>query len=497
MSGFLVRSIVAVVLLLSALPQARAFSLLGQKLSWHILRLGHADGQIGGPVGLGEEHRWNVPVIYYSLSPEFLQFFGARGEEEIQKCMKILMDLPAMSTLNVDDYPLSSVRVNFRAQALGLLDIKSVALAVMLEELGLGDPTQYVFTLRKRWTPSVGGTTLTNYYIIKRNFDPVTYEPSSYINGELWTFRGIGEGDTSSIVARSPANPLSRNMPVASGFPPSGAFYTGLTRDDVGGLKYIYSYYNVNLENASSNSFSLVGAGGVTSFAGVAGINSPWAPVAFQTNTLGGTTDPTGGLGTGTGTGTGTGVGGTGTNAFVNTALRPGIDKLQFQRLDFDSILGVWVTTNFAYTDFYLQNGAARKQLLARPMPVPDVVFHTADLAGDPTSDETQGFFSLARTDQFFSFATLNDFVGSSGAAGGGTGGTTFEGGPGVINPGVTITFNNLQPYFYGGPYPSGISEFTASRTFAWGSFDGSTNAPVTYPSGASIEELERRLFGR
>lgn len=481
----LLRRVLLIAVLALGFSSAHAFSLLGQKTPWHVLRLGYADAQIGGPVNLGEEHRWNVPIIYYSFSPEFLSFFGARGQDEIEKAIKMINDLPQMSDVNILDYPLNTSRVNYRAQALGLLDLKSVSLQLILEELGLGDPTQYVFTLRKRWTTSTDPPQ-TNYFVIKRNFDPVTYEPSSYINGELWTYTGISDGPESSITLTRPASPLARNFPVAGGFVPTGNFYTGLTRDDVGGLKYIYNLYNVNIENASSNAFSLVGAGGTVSYAGIANIGSAWSSPSFGTNTV-----DQGGTGTDPGTGTGTGGGTTGTNVFVNTSLRPGINKIQFQRIDYDGLLGVWISTNYAFVDQYLQRGQIRRQTLGRPMPVADLTFHAADLGQGPT-DELTGFTSIVRTDGFQSNAALNGVI-----VGGGGGSINEEAGPGTVNPGISVTFSTVVPYFINGPYPSSLSEATSSRSFAWGSFDGSTNVPVVYPSGASIAELEQRVYGR
>jgi hypothetical protein len=40
-----------------------------------------------------------------------------------------------------------------------------------------------------------------------------------------------------------------------------------------------------------------------------------------------------------------------------------------------------------------------------------------------------------------------------------------------------------------------GLSESTATTNFIWGSYDGSTNAPILYPSGASIMALENEIL--
>src|SRR5207249_2381564 len=97
---------------------------------------------IGGPMNLGQEYRWNVPIMYYSIDSSFLTYFGSRGVQEIDKAIKFINDLPKMSTINIDNYPLKTERVNYRARALGLWDLKSVAMNVLLEELGLSTPSR-------------------------------------------------------------------------------------------------------------------------------------------------------------------------------------------------------------------------------------------------------------------------------------------------------------------------------------------------------------------
>src|ERR1044071_8018377 len=118
---------------------------------WQTARLGYTlDGAIGGPMNAaaGEEYRWNIPTLYYAYDAAFLDFFGTRGVEEVEKAIKILNDLPAASLLNVDDYPMRSEHINFRAAGLGLMDLKSVAMIATLEEIGLASPNRWVFCLR-------------------------------------------------------------------------------------------------------------------------------------------------------------------------------------------------------------------------------------------------------------------------------------------------------------------------------------------------------------
>ena len=205
-----------------------AFSLLGPATAWMTARLGYdlnvniwPPGQGwggGGPMSIGEEYRYNIPTLSYAYTPAFLNYFGQRGVVEIEKAVAILNRLPSMSTVDMNDYPLISQRVNHRAQAMQLVDVRSTALSVLVNNLGLTDPSRWVYTLRNRWTDPVS----TNYYVIKRNFDPDTWSHSSYINGQLWTYSRVADvTDTESFVFTQPVDPLAflgyLNAPVASG----------------------------------------------------------------------------------------------------------------------------------------------------------------------------------------------------------------------------------------------------------------------------------------
>src|SRR5205814_10690928 len=132
---------------------------------------------------------------------------------------------------------------------------------------------------------------------ILRNFDPVTAAESTYINGRLWTYVAILDGLTRSIAVNSPVDPLDigRFDPVASfldtffgGFS-VGSYYSGLTRDDVGAIKYMFQPNNKNFEAAIPGS---VGAGFVVGSGGGGGNNPPWGIPGTNvttTNVTGGT----------------------------------------------------------------------------------------------------------------------------------------------------------------------------------------------------------------
>jgi len=170
------------------------------------------------------------------------------------------------------------------------------------------------------------------------------------------------------------------------------------------------------------------------------------------------------------------------------TAVRPGIDKLTFSRVHFDSVLGFFVQTNYAYSDTVIVNGREFNQRLGRFVGQPDFLFQGADMTGGPTDDPP--FTGIgARSDNFVSNAALNGSYGVTGAEDG-------VYGPGIVTPGVVVTFNTAGYRFIAGPYPANLTETTAFQLFVWGSFDGTTNAPVIYPYGSSIEEIENRVTG-
>lgn len=149
------------------------------------------------PKNLGEEYRRNAQVYYYACDASFLNFFGTDGSTAIDQAFVILNS----SLTNVDGYsaeltefPLDSQTPNLTAGALDLIDLKSMTMGAMLEQLGLADPVRYVFTLHDRFLPS-GGVCPTNeeYLVVQRNFEIAptgltNIQYSAYINGDLYTY---------------------------------------------------------------------------------------------------------------------------------------------------------------------------------------------------------------------------------------------------------------------------------------------------------------------
>ena len=417
-----------------------------------------------------------APVILYGFDSSFLDFFGERGVQAVDQAMEILNKIPDTSRMSRDltEFPLDTRRFNYAATALGIYDVKSTALAHVLEQMGLTAAERYVWALRSR-VPSVIDPNIFIHVVIKRNFDPVTYEPSSYVNGTLFTYRIDPLALDAVEVAVDPLAPSGTSVSAITGINTDrrgavtllspGLFYTGLTRDDVGGLRYLYSSGNINMQNLPTNA-----VGGAYSGSGTRlgeGGGSPWVPVSGG----GGQQAGAGGVG-------GAG-GGTATNGVpvVVTAPRPGASKIRFERVSFDTTFGQFVTNVVTYTDKFLTNSSVRQQVVSRVTVQPDIVFTAADLGLTVANVPVR----LTRT---------TSFVNNDGIAG--VAGRPILNGPGQIDGGVFITLTKIGPWLYN---VGDTTEEAGVRGYAWGSFDGSTNAPVVYPSGASIRDLERGIF--
>jgi hypothetical protein len=124
-----------------------------------------------------------------------------------------------------------------------------------------------------------------------------------------------------------------------------------------------------------------------------------------------------------------------------------------------------------------MRNGKASTVVFQRVVTRPDILFMGKNL-------------SIGGNDNLFIFngfgRSIPNFVNSRTVAN--------LSGPGIIDPtissNVVITFNTVGPV-YVNTSPSVLNgPATAGRYMIWGSFDGSTNAPVVYPDGTSIANL-------
>ena len=164
-----------------------AFSLLGPYADWMDVQKGYQlAGDIGGPMNIGEGYRWNMPVVTYGFDRSFLDYFGSNGVAAVEGAIGILNALPPASSVGLTNYPLATRIFNPTAGALNLVDLKSVTLCFLLEQMGLADPIRYAYCIRD-YEPDASGTNYT-FDIIQRNFDPASAQPSGYVNGELYSY---------------------------------------------------------------------------------------------------------------------------------------------------------------------------------------------------------------------------------------------------------------------------------------------------------------------
>ena len=631
-----------------------------------------------GPKNLGEEYRRNMPVLYYSYDANFLDYFGSSGAAAVDAAVAILNSITNASKLSaqLSEIPTQASRENYAAEALFLLDLKSLALHALVEQLGLAEPERYVWTLHDRY--NIPGATCPAgmlYEVIQRNFDPVVtpgnqFQNSSYVNGTLYSYfiaeicqNGpplaealefqVDPQDFSFTAVAALNDPFG--LSVNSGLLTVGKYYTGLTRDDVGGLRYLLNPNNVNFEStgpntlaavtnpvpqllfgsnltllaslaltndpvtlqtlvpglsviASSNYFVNVYITNVTTYF----TNYPWDPVgtggrlAFATNlvptiqtrynhvfgnlqllsqssngpalvpiiqippatnsefitiqtdtigtrgapwaTAGSTTIVTnsvfntyvtnavvgeyvilstnlcavsilssqltnvilatnflGSVTNSLAVTNSSGFTNGGVTLFISfnqisyftnhafvilpvnciasgAALFQGVDRIQFVRRDFDSLLGRFfdpTTNNYVLNS--LTNNTLVPQPVLRTVLAPDILFSAADLANpDGTPPGAAAFGRLVN----FNAGFINPGLA----------------GPGTIEPslGPTITFDKVGPIFLNGSpnaYFQSSAEANQATMLIFGSFDGTTNAPIVYPNGTSFANLENQVL--
>ena len=235
-------------------------------------------GDVGTPKNIAEEYRRNVPVMYYTYDQTFLNYFGPDGAAAVDGAFAIMNGLPSADQTDLTQFPLESMFYNYTAQADYLTDLKSVTLHMLVEQLGLADPARFVWTLHDRVPFGPVCPLDIGFIVVQRNFDYLVssvnqIQYSSYINDVLYSYF-ILQGCTgtpiaitvpfsvdpeASIYTTVSANNydgeglfyLNNNgtQPLTtSGGLQVGAFYTGLTRDDMAGLHYLFTTNNVNLE---------------------------------------------------------------------------------------------------------------------------------------------------------------------------------------------------------------------------------------------------------
>jgi hypothetical protein len=233
-----------------------------------------------------------------------------------------------------------------------------------------------------------------------------------------------------------------------------GGYYLRITRDDMGGLAYLYDPKNEASEGLDSN---------VTAFA--SGISTYNPVVIASTNTTTTTTTTTGFTGL---------FGGVGKITFVKTPFESGVGSTYYPRIYHYSMR--------LYTNNGLNN-VVRTIGMTRTVTQPDIIFTAGDLTSTTQSPPYQE--TLVRSGAFITTGQPTG-VGVNNVY------------PAVIAPELIVTLNNSGQVTYND------SAFTDQDSnlglgFIWGSFNGSTNAPIAFLGGgaAGLAELEAEVLSQ
>jgi hypothetical protein len=207
---------------------------------------------------LGEEYRWNSPVITYSYDESFLTYFGSNGVVAVEKAFDLLNKIPPASSIKTDypptssgadniwNYPTRPDRFHARAYNDRVLDIKSYALAELFGFMGLGNPEDSAFQAE------FGAVAL-------RNWDPINFGPSKYVNGSLlsWVVTG-GAAVPFPIDVTKPVRTLAGTSDHRNPRLAQGKYLVAPTRDDIGGYRYLYRKDNFNMEGLPPFTYQVV-----------------------------------------------------------------------------------------------------------------------------------------------------------------------------------------------------------------------------------------------
>ncbi len=244
--------------------------------AWQVATIGYdLAGDLNAPKNLGEEYRRNTPVMFYTYDQNFADYFGSSGIAAVDDAFTLLNTTFTNSAQGpvrgldgysaaLSEFPLESRHINYQAQALGIFDMKSFTLGAMTEQLGLADPVRYAWTLHDRFLPAGGKCPGDEeYLVVQRNFDIISspldqLQYSAYVNNipyDYEIFEACTGGDPLAVAEPFSLDPLADvYSPVASTAIDWGDYYSGLTRDDVAGLRYLLSSNNINYEAVSADS---------------------------------------------------------------------------------------------------------------------------------------------------------------------------------------------------------------------------------------------------
>ena len=401
------KAVLAGMLMLVGGFKADAFVLIGQANSNEVVTFNYTE-EMGAPKsidrGVKRLFRWNIPYFTYSFDASFVNYFGQDGMNAAHEAFGVINDFfqnedyEGVSQLDLARHGFLSnyntTWINTTAQNAQIIDIKSLTLGMLVNQIGLGNPHRFAFTITGTNTNAWTTNSLT-FQTQLRNYDPISNLPTEYINNVKYSYRLVhdatnitvgtrpqfGVADMEEFTTDTTGNAWTSVAGIADAFygntalfwtdTPTlfnfGVYYDGqnamggqfrprhaLTYDDAGGLKYLYQTNTYVYETLSSNVVLVEPA---TYLPPYLAIHFPRPdgrrfPIFPRRGVGAGSLRPTNTI-----TSPWRGYPGMGTNAITlqNVALRGGVNKLQFYHQPFDSLLGFNFTpTNFVWTDTFI-----------------------------------------------------------------------------------------------------------------------------------------------
>jgi len=397
---------------------------------------------IGGPMPIGSEYRWSVPVVSYAFDESFVEYFGAEGMHQVEAAFRVLNDVPSASELVPARYPTRITRPNYSAMAAGLLDLKSTTLGLVVEQLGLAQPKRSIAVLREINPALQGFYPFSRQYdpywsevlaelFEFRNYDPRTCVPSNYVNDRLYEFAFYSPvwGAVSDTIEFSATLDWAHQA-VADGLPDAGYYFSGLSRDDIGGLRYLLNFTNVNVEPLLSDVRYLSGYR--------SNQQSIEAPVA---------------------------------------ASRPGRERIKFVRHPYVPKTARSAPLRYRFTDYTFDGAKIQARKAERVIDQPDILFCVDDGTATPTNYISMPSVLQTGTAGWINNAAVNGNFGGAG--------------PGTIVPKIRIGFQRLgdkiDTYFGASGFHGTDWVYDGKRT--WGAFGSGATHVTTFPTPKYLEQ--------
>jgi hypothetical protein len=387
---------------------------------------------LGGPKEIDRFYRWNVPDLTYSFDDSFVRYFGLEGVNAVNDAVRVMNDFfePADGSykgVTSMDFARDGFVSNFNttwlnttAQNQQIIDLKSLVLGMLVNQMGIGNPHRYAFTTRNISQNGTG--TEWSFNVRLNNFDPLTLMPTDVINGVTYSYRLIHDAapraggapagaeiptfvDMEEFTTDTSGNAWTAVSGIVDAFygntaiywtdSPTlfdfGVYYDGrnamggqyqprhaLTYDDAGGLKYLYNTNNIVWEDlypqANGGQVTLVEPATILPDRHAQNFmqaSMPQGRGAFPRRTLGGAaprtpafsrTSPLFGVQGILGVGAGGNI--------IGQALRGGMDTMRLHFMPLDSLIGtVIMGTNFIWTDTFISTNMNNVQGLNSTTP--------------------------------------------------------------------------------------------------------------------------------